>query len=448
MAAALAVVVLANVPVVVHYWNVGAGITRDPIEIARFSVSWGDWISAPPTHWLYGDRLGVTSGAERQLFPGLGFVLVLALGLWWWVRHRDRVEVVAGAVTAAMAIWLSTGLATSAFLVPLHWPYELLYRYVPAGDNIRVPARFVVVAGLFLAPVLAAGWQAVHARVHARLPPGWATPGLLVLLASVATEALARPAWFEAAPDLQTEALPRGVESGGVLFLPLAEAVGPVREVRRMWMARTSQVALVNGYSGNVSPLYARLRSLQRAGTDEGTLRALYSWLRHVGVDTIVIEEPSSPLFDPSLLEPMAENVYRIPSVAPPAFETAPMDGVGLIAAQEGWSYPERNASDSWVWSTSRRAALVIPMDGRPRHTLSLRANSLVLAPLEVWWNGTRLGVQPVGLTPGWLDFPLPPAAAAAGWSAFELVGPAPTPVPESPDPRRLGLCLFEIRLR
>jgi hypothetical protein len=235
------------------------------------------------------------------------------------------------------------------------------------------------------------------------------------------------------------------------VFFPLAEAAGAGREISRMWAARASGVPIVNGYSGHESRLYQTLRRVQSAELDRDTRLAVYSLLRSFDVDTIIGDAPTPALLDPALLQPMANGIFRIPGeVRPPRIDRLAIgEGLGLVVTESGWSYPERNASESWVWSADRRPILRLPMDGAPRRQISFRARSQTTGSdeLELWWKGRRLGVQPLDLTPTLLTFRLPPGATVAGWIELELRGPAPRRLPGNPDLRALSVCLFEIRV-
>ena len=205
----------------------------------------------------------------------------------------------------------------------------------------------------------------------------------------------------------------------GVLMVPLGEAAGTRLEIARMWSARRAGVPIVNGYSGNDSPLYRRLRDLQAAAPDPAVQRALYALLHRFGVTTIVADRPVPSMIDESTLLPVAPGVFRIPdAVARVRVDRFEMGrGAALILTDSGWSYPEHNDHESWVWSVQRRATLQVPLGGVPRRQISLlaRSQSSEGDELELWWNGRRLGVQPLGETPKLHSFRLPEASSVAG---------------------------------
>jgi hypothetical protein len=448
----LVIIGVVNLPLAAHYWQLGGALDRSPVDIARFSAGWRDWVSISAHHWLYGDRLAFTRGLERELFPGIGFIAVLAIGIAA-ITASDRAGVGSrwpAMIAAALALWAAAGPSAPGEFTLLHLPYDVLVAVVPGARQVRVPARFVVLAAIFLAPAIAAGWsQALHwisRRCSSRLM-GHALLMLLALL--TVAEGLPGLAAYERVSYLRDEAVPPNVASRGLLFLPLSD---PAHEIRRMWLARRSRLPVVNGYTGHSSQLLDVLRSLQGSGTDDETRRAVYSRLLHVGVDTIVTDSPVPSLVDAGTLRQLSDRVYRIPpDVRQPNVRPMALGrGAGLLVPDFGWSYAEGNADESWVWSIDRRAAILVPMNGRPTQ-IAFRARSLHpdnVESIELWWNGQLLGAQPLRREAAVISFPLPEAATRDGWTRFELVGPPPVRVPGSVDPRRLSVCVYEIMLR
>ncbi|HUE84887.1 MAG TPA: hypothetical protein VMO26_02310 [Vicinamibacterales bacterium] len=448
LAASLAVVVIVNVPIARHYWQLGETLERSRVEIARHSASLVDWVSAPP-HWLYGEALAFTRGGERELFAGFGFFAVALVGVVAVIWARARLAT-AGLVTAMLALWAATGLTVEHWSWA-HTPYELFNRLMPGGAQVRVPARFVLLAAIFLAPVLAAGWTRIQAAIAARRPGVTAPILTLALAGAVTAEALPDRAWYEDAPPLSPRSVPAEARTGPILMVPLVGVHGPHGEVARMWSARLAGVPLVNGYSGHQSTLYRQLSNLQETLPDADAQHALYALLRHHGVRTIVATRPAPAWIDPSRLREAAPGVFQIPDdVGALQVNRIEMGrGAGLLVTESGWSYPEKNDRESWVWSTGARATLRVPLGGVRRHTIAFRARSQAdgADELELWWRGRRLGVQPLDTAPAFHAFRLPEAANELDWIGLELRGPHPIRIAGNPDVRQLSLCLFEIRL-
>ena len=308
----------------------------------------------------------------------------------------------------------------------------------------------MIVAGFFFAPVIAEGWAraiaAIRPRLSGSLAPALVSGSLVVL---VVAEGLPGLALYEPASNLDERAIPEALASGGVVFLPMNHPSGPRRDIERMWAARRSRVPLVNGYSGHSSRMFDTLLHLERVAPDADTRRALYSLLMEFDVDTILVDAPAtmSPLIDRGLLQQVAEGVYRIPADVPiPSIRTAQLgSGIGLLMTEAGWSYPEGDGNASWAWSLTRQATLRVPMDGTPRREILLRARAVHpddSETLELWWNGRSLGAQPLPGKAAWLTYALPAAATRQGWTRFEIHGPEPDSVRNSPDPRRLSVVL------
>ena len=454
LAASFALVGLANVPVAMHYWAEEGMLARTHDEVLRFSVQWVDWVSAGAHHWLYGDRLAFTLDLERELFPGVGFAAILAIGIAATCRRAQHESVRASRralwpaiLTAALAIWASTGPSHDGGVSAAHLPYDLIRQFVPGGAAVRVPARFVILAGVFLAPALAAGWQVVIDQLRRKLA-GKAAPQVvaLMLVLAVTAEAIPGAAVYEPAVNLDALVISPPLVSDGVLFLP---ALTDRRtQIRRMWAARRMGVATVNGYSGHESVLLRSIGHLEQATMDLHSRRLVYARLLHAGVDTIVAHGSASALIGDELRQ-LDSRVYRVPrAVDVPSMTSAtPGAGVGLIVADHGWSYPEHDAHDSWVWSHSRRATLLLPLEGVGRRRLSFRVRALRAdSVISASWNGMNLGQRRIGTTAAWVSFSLPETPMPAGWADVELRGPEPVPVPDSPDPRRLSVCLYEVR--
>jgi hypothetical protein len=232
-----------------------------------------------------------------------------------------------------------------------------------------------------------------------------------------------------------------------VLFMPLGE---PGEETRRMWLARDRGVPVVNGYSGHPSFLWEAIHRLESSEVADDVRRALYSRLQAAGVDTIIVEPSGSPLVAEGLLERVSNGVFKIAAASVPGLRTMALGrGVGLLLPEVGWSYPEHDDNDSWVWSLDRHALIAVPMDGSTVKTMAMRVRALHdSARLELWWNGRYLGTNRAGTTAGVVTFDLPAEATRPGWNRFDVVGPAPQRPRDSEDPRRLSVCVYDIALR
>ncbi len=168
---------------------------------------------------------------------------------------------VAWAVAAMLlAMWLSLGPRPTTRGVPLEGfgLYGLLYEYVPGFTGLRVPARYAMIAALFLAIVAGAGAAAIAARfargtgivgvaMLACLAEGFVAP--IPRNTTWATVAPLRPARMYPADDA-----PRVYHAVASLPPDTVIAEFPFGhsawELRYMFYASVHHYRLLNGYSG------------------------------------------------------------------------------------------------------------------------------------------------------------------------------------------------------
>ncbi|MCC7127158.1 MAG: hypothetical protein IT178_20115 [Acidobacteria bacterium] len=164
-------------------------------------------------------------------------------------------------------MWLSLGPTpmTGPTLVPGMGIYGVLYDHVPGFDGVRVPARYAMIAGLFLALSAAFG-----ARWLVRRSGGtaWlALAGVLIVLEGLAAPLEVNGTWgmkeatppprvyrdlnappvYQALAQLQTPAI--------VAEFPFGD---PAWEIRYTYYAGMHRRRILNGYSGAFPPAYQR----------------------------------------------------------------------------------------------------------------------------------------------------------------------------------------------
>ncbi|MDP3717733.1 MAG: hypothetical protein Q8T13_08235 [Acidobacteriota bacterium] len=254
-----------------------------------------------------GFDINVLGVAIRARSPGrLLWQLAVAVGLLLLASPHARAAtaravrspVAFAAVAALLAMWLSLGPAPSAgdARVSGFGIYSALYHYVPGFDGVRVPARYAMIAGLFLA-VLAGYGVAVLVRLKpdATSAPtvasgfpvrrslgegGSRTVATAIIAALVLVEGAAIPmemnrAWAqnEAMPPARvypaSEVPPvyarvAALPAGSVITeFPFGDAAW---EIRYVFYAASHWQPITNGYSGSFPPDYsarvARLRDV------------------------------------------------------------------------------------------------------------------------------------------------------------------------------------------
>jgi len=235
-----------------------------------------------------------------QTLMALGVLLVLS-PRW---RHATRRWLANPATGMAglllLAVWLSLGPAPSAgdSRVSGFGLYGLLYSYVPGFTGVRVPARFAMVAGMFLAVTAAYGAAWLGRRA-------WGTAALVAVGVLVVADGAAMPlamnhTWgtSEATPPAriypaseapsvyrELRAMPTGTV---VAEFPFGD---PAWEIRAVYYAGVHGKPVVNGYSGAFPPGYMRrVAQLRRLDVDpDGAWRALVD----AGTTHVVVHTPA-----------------------------------------------------------------------------------------------------------------------------------------------------------
>ncbi len=246
---------------------------------------------------------------------------VVALGLLLLVSPRARIESarilrspIAFAFAATiLAMWLSLGPLPNAgdARVSGFGLYGLLYEYVPGFNGVRVPARYAMIAGLFLAILAGYGFQ----RLLASIPDSrFLIPDsrslipvccFLILIEGAAfpmemnrtwnqNEAVPPPRVYsygrldrrnfgEGVPPVYSRvaALPAGT---AITEFPFGDAAW---EIRYVYYAAAHWKPITNGYSGNFPPRYKeRVARLQRISKDPD---AAWQSLKDSGSTHIVV---------------------------------------------------------------------------------------------------------------------------------------------------------------
>jgi len=237
---------------------------------------------------------GVTISARTpqrllmQTVAAAGLVLALSPRARAVLGRLVRTPVFFFSVATILAIWLSLGPAPSAgdARVSGLGIYSALYNYVPGFDGVRVPARYAMLAGLFLA-VLAGYGVAVLVRLKADTTPAptvasgfsriaaTAVTAALVLVEGAAIPMEMNRAWAqnEAMPPSRIYPAPKAppvyarvaaLPAGSVITaFPFGDAAW---EIRYVYYAAAHWQPITNGYSGSFPPDYsarvARLRDV------------------------------------------------------------------------------------------------------------------------------------------------------------------------------------------
>ena len=224
---------------------------------------------------------GITIRARTPVRSLIQFVVVF--GLLLAVSSRARAETARVVRTPAffflaltlLAMWLSLGPHPKAgdALVSGFGLYNVLYENVPGFNGVRVPARYAMIAGLFLAVLAGYG-----ARLFTFNVTRLTIVSVLVLAEGAAIPMVRNLTWNqnEAVPPARifpaanapavyqrVATLPPG---SAITELPFGDAAW---EIRYVYYAHTHGKPITNGYSGAFPPSYKeRVARLQRLRVD------------------------------------------------------------------------------------------------------------------------------------------------------------------------------------
>jgi hypothetical protein len=240
--------------------------------------------------------LGITISARtpQRLMMQFTVALVLLLIISASARIEGvrfmRSPIAFALIATVLAMWLSLGPIPKAgdTRVSGFGLYGILYDYVPGFNGVRVPARYAMIAGLFLA--ILAGFGAARILGAKSISPkhagdsgvrrrmALAVIALLILIEGAAIPMEINRTWsqnqampparvmpYASGPPVYTrvKALPAG---SAITEFPFGDAAW---EIRYVYYAAAHWKPITNGYSGAFPPRYKeRVARLQRVATD------------------------------------------------------------------------------------------------------------------------------------------------------------------------------------
>ncbi len=284
---------------------------------------------------------GLTIRASTPVRLLVQTMVAVAVGLAISPRARAIARrVLAAPVTLhaalfVLAVWLSLGPAPSAGSERVSGMglYGLLYDYVPGFTGVRVPARYAMIAGLFLAVL--AGYGAARFARRTWAPGVLALAGVLIIADSAAMPLPMNHTWGvnEATPPARVypaATAPQVYQR--VAELPAGSAIAEFPfgdsawEIRYVYYAAAHGKPILNGYSGAFPPAYLRrFAALRRFGTDgDAAWRALIdAGATHVVVHVPAFANPNEPRMLSAWLEdrgarlvesfPEGDALYALP---------------------------------------------------------------------------------------------------------------------------------------
>jgi hypothetical protein len=235
-------------------------------------------------------RARTVSRLLLQFAVTAGLLLAISPRLREQTKALLRSPVVFFFAATVLAMWLSLGPLPKAgdSMVSGFGLYGVLYGYVPGFNGVRVPARYAMIAGLFLA--ILAGYGSKFSRTN--------RVAVAVLSALILMEGFAAPIEINRTDEagLPPRVFPRAEApevyqriaalpgDAVITEFPFGERAW---EIRYVFYAAAHWKSITNGYSGSFPPGYnARVARLQHIAADP---EASWQTLRNAGTTHVVI---------------------------------------------------------------------------------------------------------------------------------------------------------------
>jgi hypothetical protein len=292
---AMVVFALYSLPYLGNRSRVG---DRPAGEIAGYSATLKDFVSAPASNRLYGwtHRLGAP---ERHLFPGLVAAALLIVGLWPPLDRRRLVH------AAGLLLAFQLALGTNG------WIYDLLYQWVLPYRGLRVPARANIL--ILLGTAVLAGFGMARLAAWLQRWPR-ASPAVLALVIGTASvEYLSRPAVHHVDTYVSTWYRMLGTMPDAVVFewpVTVPWRLGNMVDVTYMYRSTAHWRPMLNGYSGFYPQSYIKLLIRVRSFPDSRSI----AYLQQVGATVLVVHENRH---SPARYLRALERLARDPKVQP-----------------------------------------------------------------------------------------------------------------------------------
>jgi len=293
-------------------------------EIASF-------LAVPPLNRLYGTPFSRFRIPEGELFPGFIPVCLAGLGIILCLRKKrandtnPTAEVQEGrkeflrkrnpaSRTHEMhypGLYLATLILAFSFVFGLRGPYELLFKFVPGFDGLRVAARWNIVIAFSLAVFASFGMRSLLRRLNGfkKKLAGAGVP-LLILLEylSIPMPVVTFPV-KKNIPKVYSWLAEKPGEHFALVELPLPEVGKSIATIEcpRLYYSIYHWKSLVNGYSGYFPFFYIRLK-------DEWPRLPMalnIARLKEIGVRYLVIH---SELYRREALKRLRRQLARLPA--------------------------------------------------------------------------------------------------------------------------------------
>jgi hypothetical protein len=258
-----------------------------------------------------------------RILTGIAIATALLLALSAPLRQRARAAVRSPAglaiIFTLLAMWLSLGPVpqTRGQALPGLGLYNVLYEHVPGFDGLRVPARYAMIAGVFLSVVAGFGTAALIRRT--RSSAAAIVLGVVFLIEVAFAPMPLNLTWGDGGvpPPPRVE---RAADAPPVYHQLAAMADGtvvaefpfgdPAWELRYVYYSTVHWKRLVNGYSGAFPHGYkVRVALLQRiAESPDEAWRAL----RDAGTTHVVVHDAAFAAGEADLVKQWLDDHFAV----------------------------------------------------------------------------------------------------------------------------------------
>lgn len=332
-------------------------------EVALMIPTAKSWIDMGPWNYAYHslrtflDFTTIPNEPAQRIGVGLLTMTISLIGMVQLLR------VSWGKILVSATVVLSA----TALVYHGDWsPWILVFKYVPAGDVIRVVTR---VSLLILVGICVSVAYFLH-RMNSR---GWTLVLLLLIAAEQCQTTMAYNKYeMRDRIDKIAREIPKDCRSFYCVF-NMESFAGPrywaYSQLDAMWAQLAVNIPTVNGFSGNIPPNWAPLSDQIFFDSPWSLLRCrinAFQWADLNGLsrgDIRVVPVPGSP------------QDAEIPQLS--SFEVIPGSKESNTFFGPGWGVDERHGEEVWTWAIARQAKLFVPL--RPGHKYMM---SFTAAPM------------------------------------------------------------------
>lgn len=270
------------------------GFSRSDLLVQLLSAQMGDFLTRPADAWISVPPPSVYDTAG--LFPGFAIFTLAVLGigeLWWPAPTTSRPWIAYLAGSVIVAIFLTLGLNLDV----LGWhPFATLRTFVPGFNELRSVFRFAAITQAMLAILATVALGRIYVFIQRVWRPQHISGVIILVLAPLMVlENLALPVPILGMPlsprTAWTTWLRRQPANTVIAHVPFPSGLNVsdyATESWRLFAQIDHHKPMVNGYSSNFPPFYARFQ-LDMA-SNFPRLRLLCTLGERLGVTTLVAD--------------------------------------------------------------------------------------------------------------------------------------------------------------